>query len=48
MVHYELSQEKAARIDSIQFGIIRHEELVAMSVVNVNNINIYHRGEMAV
>ena len=44
IVNYSLSRRKVPRIVGVQFGILSKEEIERMSVVEVNDVNIYHRG----
>lgn len=44
IVQYSLSREKSARIAGVEFGILDGKEIEGMSVVEVNDVNIYHRG----
>ena len=44
IVNYNLSRRKVPRIVGVQFGVLSQQEIEKMSVVEVSDVNIYHRG----
>ena len=44
IVQYSLSDKKSNRIAGVQFGIMKDKDIERLSVVEVNDVNIYHRG----
>ena len=44
IIQYNITKEKINRIVGVQFGILSEEDVNNMSVVQVNDVNIYHRG----
>lgn len=44
MLVYKFSTRRAVRTKSIDFGLLSDDEVRKMSVVEVSNLSIYHRG----
>ena len=44
MIQYKFSSSRSARTKSVDFGLLSEDEIRLMSVVEVSNVNIYHRG----
>lgn len=44
IVEYNLRKQKCTRICGVQFGLMKSKEIEKMSVCEVKDVNIYHRG----
>ena len=44
IIEYNLAKKKTTRIVGVDFGVIDNDEVERLSVVEVDDINIYHRG----
>ena len=45
MLVYVQKQERCTRVGRVDFGILNADEIERMSVVDVSDVNIYHRGK---
>lgn len=44
MLTYHFARERAVRTKEVQFGLLSCEEIRRLAVVEITNVNIYHRG----